>query len=110
MLWAFGTDYLDAAPLLQIMAPVYVLGGLSHFALKQGLMVLRGDRCICVVVVGVGLGSLLINYLLIRALDLTGPAWAKVLIELALGLCRPGWPFGLGSHEKRRRRASGLRI
>ncbi len=82
----FGTDYLDAAPLLQIMAPVYVLGGLSHFALKQGLMVLRGDRWHFVVVVGVGLGSLLINYLLIRALDLTGAAWAKVLIELALAL------------------------
>jgi PST family polysaccharide transporter len=82
----FGADYLSVAPILQLMAPVFVLTALSHFAMKQGLMVLKADSYnLWVVLIG-GLGSVLLNWFLIDYAGLRGAAWAKLMVEASLAL------------------------
>lgn len=82
----FGDDYLSVVPILQLMAPVFILTALSHFAMKQGLMVLKADSYnLWVVLVG-GLGSVLLNWFLIDYAGLLGAAWAKLSVEALLAI------------------------
>ncbi len=82
----FGEDYLSVAPILALMAPVLVLTSMSHFAMKQGLMVLKADSYNLWVVLITGLASLVLNYGLIKAYGLEGAAWAKLGVEAILAL------------------------
>lgn len=82
----FGSDYLSVAPILQLMAPVLMLTALSHFAMKQGLMVLKADSAnLWVVLIG-GVGSLLLNWFLIDYAGMLGAAWAKLSVEALLAI------------------------
>jgi len=82
----FGSDYLSVAPILQLMAPVLMLTALSHFAMKQGLMVLKADSAnLWVVLIG-GLGSLILNWFLIDYAGMLGAAWAKLSVEALLAI------------------------
>lgn len=85
----FGQAYAPAERLLQIMSPIIALSAISHFAMKQGLMVLREDRLHLYLVVFTGLLSTAINLALIKLFDLEGAAWARLSVEMLLALC--GW-------------------
>jgi PST family polysaccharide transporter len=87
----FGTEYLPVVPYLQIMAPALFLTTISHFAMKQGLMILKKDKTHLYIVIVVGLASLVLNYGLIHFYALWGAALAKLGIELLLALL--GWFF-----------------
>ena len=77
----FGEEYLSVAPILRLMAPVFILTAISHFAMKQGLMVLKVDSYnLWVVLIG-GVGSILLNWFLIDYSGLRGAAWAKLIVE-----------------------------
>ncbi len=82
----FGADYLSVAPILQLMAPVLVLTAFSHFAMKQGLMVLKADSANLWVVLMGGLGSIALNWFLIEYAGMLGAAWAKLSVEALLAL------------------------
>lgn len=82
----FGEAYLAAVPMLQIMAPVLMATAFSHFAMQQGLVIYHKDRSYLLVVVGIGFLSLLLNYTGIAFYGLTGAAWAKLFVEMALAL------------------------
>lgn len=82
----FGEAYQGAAPLLGIMAPVFVFTAISHFSMKQGLMVLKADRANFTVVLLTGAFSVLINYLFIEWQGLPGAAWAKFGLEFCLAM------------------------
>jgi PST family polysaccharide transporter len=82
----FGSDYLSVAPILQLMAPVLILTAFSHFAMKQGLMVLKADSAnLWVVLIG-GAGSLILNWFLIDYAGILGAAWAKLGVEALLAI------------------------
>lgn len=82
----FGADYLQVAPVLALMAPVLVLTAISHFSMKQGLMVIKADRYnLWVVFIG-GVASLFLNYFLIESMGMKGAAWAKLAVEAVLAL------------------------
>lgn len=83
----FGEAYIEVAPVLALMAPVLILTSLSHFGMKQGLMVLKADAYNLWVVLLAGLASIGLYYWLIHDYGLTGAAWAKLYVEgiLALG-------------------------
>jgi PST family polysaccharide transporter len=85
----FGEDYLSVAPYLQYMIPILAITTFSHFALKQGLMILRKDRLHLNVVIVVGLLSLLLNYVFITLFRIEGAVWAKISIEVLLAAF--GW-------------------
>lgn len=80
----FGAPYREAGPLLAIMAPVFVFTALSHFTLKQGLMVLKADKENWRSVLITGLLSIAFNYFLIEWQGLYGAAWAKLGLEVIL--------------------------
>ncbi len=80
----FGVDYLEVAPILALMAPVLVFTSISHFGMKQGLMVLKADGDNLRVVFIGGLASLFLNYYLIQAMGMEGAAWAKLSVEAIL--------------------------
>lgn len=80
----FGAEYLTVVPILRWMSPVLVLTTFSHFAMKQGLMVLKADRYNLWVVFIAGVGALVLNYVLIQAYGLYGAAWAKLGVEVLL--------------------------
>lgn len=80
----FGAEYLTVVPILRWMSPVLVLTTFSHFAMKQGLMVLKADRYNLWVVFIAGIGALVLNYVLIQAYGLYGAAWAKLGVEVLL--------------------------
>ncbi len=80
----FGEDYADAAPLLALMAPVFIFTAIGHFSLKQGLMVLKADKENLSAVLITGALSVILNYLLIQWQGLYGAAWAKIGLELLL--------------------------
>jgi len=80
----FGEDYLQAAPALAIMAPAMLLTTLSHFSMKQGLMVLKADGLNLRVFLIVGTSSLFLNYFLIEFYGFIGAAWAKLALEFLL--------------------------
>lgn len=85
----FGAEYLEAAPALALMAPVMLLTTLSHFATKQGLMILKADALNLRVVWITGIVSVGLNLVLISNYGLMGAAWSKLGLELllaALGL------------------------
>lgn len=80
----FGEPYQEAGPLLAIMAPVFVFTALSHFSLKQGLMVLKADKENWRSVFITGVLSIAFNYVLIEWQGLYGAAWAKLGLEVIL--------------------------
>lgn len=85
----FGAEYLEAAPALALMAPVMLLTTLSHFATKQGLMILKADGLNLRVVWITGIVSVGLNLVLISNYGLMGAAWSKLGLEFllaALGL------------------------
>lgn len=86
VLLVFGESYLSVAPFLRAMAPILVLTAVSHFSLKQGLIVLRQDKINLYLVVGVGLASLLLNAVLIHYYALWGATVAKIATEALLAL------------------------
>jgi PST family polysaccharide transporter len=82
----FGEEYLSVAPILQLMAPVFILTAISHFAMKQGLMVLKVDSYnLWVVLIG-GVSSILLNWFLIDYSGLRGAAWAKLGVEALMAI------------------------
>lgn len=82
----FGEEYLSVVPVLQWMSPVLLLTALSHFAMKQGLMVLKADKENLWVVIVAGVASLALNYVLIEWKGLSGAAWAKLSVEAILAI------------------------
>lgn len=80
----FGSEYLEVAPVLALMAPVLMLTSISHFSMKQGLMVIKADGDNLKVVLIAGLASLILNYFLIQYFGLTGAAWSKLGVEAIL--------------------------
>ena len=80
----FGEAYLEAAPALALMAPVMVLSALSHFGMKQGLMILKEDGLNLKVVLLTGLFSVALNFALIKGYGFMGAAGAKLALELLL--------------------------
>lgn len=80
----FGVEYLEAAPALALMAPVMIFTTISHFSMKQGLMVLKADGANLKVVLITGIASLALNYALIEWQGMMGAAWAKLGLELIL--------------------------
>ncbi len=80
----FGKDYMEAAPALALMAPVFVFSTISHFGMKQGLMVLKADAWNLRVVLITGVASIILNYGLIQWQGLMGAAWAKLTLEFLL--------------------------
>ena len=91
ILLVFGKSYIETTPYLQIMAPILVLTALSHFSMQQGLIILKKDKIYLFVIVGVGLASLVLNFIFIKAFGLYGAAWVKLLIDGLLALL--GWLF-----------------
>jgi PST family polysaccharide transporter len=87
----FGEAYLPVVPYLQIMAPALLLTTVSHFSMKQGLMIMKKDKTHLWIVVAVGIASLFLNLVLIKNYDLMGAAFAKLAIELLLALL--AWGF-----------------
>jgi Na+-driven multidrug efflux pump len=68
------------------MAPVFILTAISHFAMKQGLMVLKVDSYnLWVVLIG-GVSSILLNWFLIDYSGLRGAAWAKLGVEALMAI------------------------
>ena len=82
----FGKSYLEAAPLMRIMAPLLVATVFSHFAMQQGLVVHHKDRLYLIIIVSIGLLSLPLNYFGISLYGLAGASWAKLLVEIVLAL------------------------
>lgn len=82
----FGAEYSEAAPLLALMSPVFLLTALSHFSMKQGLMVLKADKENLRAVLITGALSVILNYALIEWQGLYGAAWAKLALELCLAI------------------------
>lgn len=95
----FGEEYLPVVPYLQIMAPALLLTTISHFSMKQGLMILKKDKTHLWIVIAVGLASLLLNLVLINTYNLMGAALAKLAIELLLALLAWGF-FYKALHRK----------
>lgn len=82
----FGADYLAAAPYLQIMAPALVATTVSHFAMQLGLYILKKDNIYLVIVIGIGLISVVLNLIFIKAFGLYGAAWVKLAVDVMLAL------------------------
>ncbi|NVK04790.1 MAG: oligosaccharide flippase family protein [Flavobacteriia bacterium] len=82
----FGEDYLSVAPILQWMSPVLMLTTLSHFAMKQGLMIIKADVQNLYVVLLAGIASIALNYTLIEFHGILGAAWAKLAVEALLAI------------------------
>lgn len=82
----FGKNYIEAAPLMRVMAPLLVATVFSHFAMQQGLVVHHKDRVYLLIIVATGLLSLPLNYFCISRFGLAGAAWAKLLVEVVLAL------------------------
>lgn len=80
----FGESYLSIVPYLKIMAPILIFTTLSHFGLHQGLIILKRDKRYLQVIVGVGLLSLLMNYIFIEYAGLAGAVWVKLVLEITL--------------------------
>lgn len=85
----FGTDYLQVSPYLQLMVPILLITTLSHFALKQGLVILKRDGLYLRLVIATGLLSVALNWVLIQQFSLWGAAWTKLLTEAFLAVV--GW-------------------
>jgi len=84
VLLLFGDEYLPAAPALAIMAPAMIFTTLSHFSMKQGLMVLKADGLNLRIFLITGGLSLLLNFVLIEWQGFMGAAWAKLGLEFLL--------------------------
>ncbi|WP_421751983.1 oligosaccharide flippase family protein [Croceimicrobium sp.] len=82
----FGAAYQEAAPALALMAPVMVFTALSHFGMKQGLMVLKADGWNFRIVLITGLASIAFNYFFIQWMGMIGAAWAKLALEALLAI------------------------
>lgn len=82
----FGKEYLSIAPILQWMSPVLMLTTLSHFAMKQGLMIIKADVQNLYVVLLAGVVSIVLNYTLIEWNGILGAAWAKLGVEALLAI------------------------
>ena len=68
------------------MAPVMVFTALSHFGMKQGLMVLKADGWNFRIVLITGLASIAFNYFFIKWMGMIGAAWAKLALEALLAI------------------------
>lgn len=82
----FGSGYLDASPLLQIMAPMLIATGFSHFAMQQGLIIYHKDRPYLIIIVTAGLLSLPLNYFGISWFGLVGVAYTKLVVDVVLAV------------------------
>lgn len=80
----FGESYLSVVPYLRIMAPILIFTTLSHFGLNQGLIIMKKDKRYLQIIVGVGILSLLMNYLFIEYAGLAGAVWVKLALEVIL--------------------------
>lgn len=82
----FGQSYIEIIPYMQLMMPILIITTFSHFASKQGLILLKKDGLYLKIVVATGLVSLGLNYVLITEFALWGAAWAKLGVELFLAV------------------------
>jgi PST family polysaccharide transporter len=80
----FGAEYLEIAPTLALMSPVLIFTAISHFGMKQGMMVLKADGWNLKVVLVAGIISLILNFALIEFYGMQGAAWAKLCLEAIL--------------------------
>jgi PST family polysaccharide transporter len=82
----FSEAYIEAAPLLRVMAPMLAVGAFAHMFLQQGLIILKEDKAYMWVLISVGLSSILLNYFLISNFGLNGAAYARLSSEVLLTL------------------------
>lgn len=95
----FGSKYLEAIPLLQIMAPVILLTAISHFCMQQGLIIFKKDKTYLNIILFAGILSLGLNYVFITQWGMYGATYVKVLVELFL-VVTSGYYFYLTLKEK----------
>lgn len=77
----FGSEYQTSAHLILIMAPMLFIGAFGHMHLQQGLLILREDKSYMVIVITTGLLSIALNIWLMKAFDVEGAAWVRLLTE-----------------------------
>jgi PST family polysaccharide transporter len=77
----FGSEYAAVKPYFQIMAPILVFSALSHFAMQQGLIILKKDRRYLNIIMVAGTLSLALNFFVIPEYRLLGAAWVKLGID-----------------------------
>ena len=82
----FGSEYLEAAPLMTIMAPILFISSFVHIYLYQGVLTFRKDRVYLGLIVVSGLITLILNVLLIPKFGIEGAAYIRVLSELLLAI------------------------
>jgi len=82
----FSEVYIDAVPLLIIMAPMLAVGALGHMYLQQGLIILKEDKAYMWVLISTGLSSIILNYFLISNFGISGAAYARLASEVLLAI------------------------
>lgn len=82
----FGVEYASAAPLMQIMAPILVLGSFVHIYLYQGVLTYKKDKIYLSIIVIGGLITLGLSLLVIPKYGVTGAAWVKLTGEFLIAL------------------------
>tara|TARA_R110001592_G_scaffold69489_1_gene213178 strand:- start:38829 stop:40079 length:1251 start_codon:yes stop_codon:yes gene_type:complete len=80
----FSETYIQASPLLRIMAPMLAVGAFAHMYLQQGLIILKEDKAYMWVLISIGLSSILFNYFFIVGFGLNGAAYARLATEILL--------------------------
>lgn len=80
----FGSEYIEAAPLMTIMAPILFISSFVHIYLYQGVLTFRKDRIYLGLIVVGGLVTLFLNVLFIPKYGIEGAAYIRVLGELFL--------------------------
>ncbi len=82
----FGAEYIEAAPLMTIMAPILFISSFVHIYLYQGVLTFRKDRVYLGLIVIGGLVTLFLNVLFIPKYGVEGAAYIRVLGELFLAI------------------------
>ena len=82
--WFFGSDFIPAIPLLQILAVLVVIIGLSNVTGIQYLVPTKREKYLTISVVVGATVNLLLNIVLIIKFQAIGAAIASVIAELAV--------------------------
>ena len=80
----FGKEFIEAAPLMVIMAPILIFSSVVHVFLYQGVLIFKKDKVYLGIIVFGGLLSLILNIMFIPEYGVTGAAYIKLFGEMVI--------------------------